>query len=369
MPAILLEDTLGNDPCIDINIVNKRDAFSFYSSNSNVFRITKDGCMYTTSGWQYRTVTVGLGDLAADSDAYDYPLLIANVPITITHVEVGTDTTAAANATNYQTLGLYQSGSSTAIATALSTASTAFTIHVPRSFASISSTLSKLAAGSTLYLSPTKGGTGIALSGVVVSISFTIDLPEAQSGTATDNVIRIINGEAGSDGLIESDHLSRSHLRIQRNGETTLEIDNAGIILAGDTYVPPDQYYWAVANVGTIIDADGAAKKSVLIKPNGTIKVVKAYMGVNTACLSDDETNYTQVLIKDGAGKILTDAFIHGPKSEAAFTAGRLYDMGAINPNYATIASTEQLQAEYVCAGTTSDVPGLTIVIIYRKMD
>lgn len=369
MPALLFEDTLQNDPCIDVDINNKRDVMSLFNAAVNKFRITKDGYFFTASGWKYRHVSIGLGDLAANSDAFDYPLFTANVPITLTNVEIGVDTTLAFNGTNYQTLDLYKSSSTTAIATTMSTVSTGFVLHVPRAFTLTSGVLS-LAAGESLYMSPTKGGAGAILSGAVVGISFTIDIPEAESGTATDNVIRIVNGEAGSDGLIESDHLMRDHLRVKRNGEDVLIIDVDGVIKPGTTYTPPDQYYFEAVNIGTIVEADGGAKKCVLMKPNGTIQVEKIYFGVNTTVTSVDDTNYIQVIIKDGAGLVLTDGYIGGPTTEPGLTAGRLYDMGTINVASSVIASTEQLQAEFVTAGTvTVDAAGLTFVIVYRKID
>ena len=368
MPAFLLEDTQGNDPCIDVDISNKRDVASYFNAAVNLFRITKDGYFFTTSGWKYRHVNVGLGDLAANSNAYDYPLFTSPVPVTITNVGVGVDTTVGADGTNYQTLDLFKSGSTTAIATTMSTKLSGFTLHVPRAF-TLTAASCHLQAGESLYLSPTKAGNGAALSGVVVAISFTIDIPEAESGDAADNLIRIVNGEAGSDGLIESDHLIRDHLRVKRNGETVLTIDIDGIIKAGSTYTPPDQYYFETVNVGTIIDADGGAKKCVLMKPNGTIEIDRVYFGVDTTCLSDDDSNYTQVLIKDGAGNVLTDGYINGPMTEPGLTGGLLYDMGAINSNYANITSSEQLQAEFLTPGTAPDVPGLTFVVVYRKLD
>ena len=368
MPVLSFEDTQGNDPSIDIDISNKRDAFSYFCSGTNVFRITKDGYMYTTSGWGKRYVQIGLGDLAADSDAFDYPLFTTNVPITITNIAVGVDTTLAFNATNYQTLDVFQSTSSTAIATTMSTVSTGFTLHVPREFTGLSSTLCKLAAGSSLYMSPTKAAAGAALSGVVVGISFTIDIPEAESGTATDNVVRIINGEAGSDGMVDSDHLMRDHLRIKRNGEDVLIIDIDGIIQPGDTYTPPDQYYFESINVGTIVAADSAAKKCVLIKPNGTIKIEKVYYGVITTALADSDTAFMQIKICDDSDNVLTDAFAHGPTTESTLTAGRLYDMGDINQTYATIASTEAIEARFLATGSPTDIAGLTFVVVYRKI-
>jgi len=369
MAILDFEDTFGNDPCIDVNITNKRDFCSYYNGGVNKFRITKDGFFYTTSGWAKRYVQLGLGDIPADADDYAFPLFVANVPVTITNVEIATDTTVSADADNYQTIRLYQSGSSTSIADAMTTNSTGFTKHVPRAFSNISSSLGSLGAGTSLYLQLTKSGTGMTLSGVTVAVTFEINIPESESGTATDNVIRVINGGAGTDGFLESDHVQRDHLRIRRNGETVLVIDVDGIIKPGDSYVPPDQYYFHVANVGTIVDADGGAKKSPIFKPVGTVKIEKIYYGVNQTLAADDDTNYTQILIKDGSGNILTDAYANGPTTESDLTAGRFYDMGDINETYANITSSEQIQAEYVCNGTAPDVPGLTFVVVFRKLD
>ena len=363
--VIYAKDTQGNDEILLFDIYNKRDAVSQFTAGTNVFRLTKDGYKYTASGWKYRHVQLGLGDLAADSDAFDYPLLRCKHDVTITNVEVGVDTTLAANATNYQTLTLYKSSSTTAVADTLSTASTGFTLHVPRAFASISSTLGILYAGETLYLSPTKGAAGAILSGVVVAISFTINIPETQSGTATDNVMRVIN-EVGTDGVILLDHTYRDMMIIKREGTEVWRCDIDGI----ESGTAADQYYYEAANVGTIVDGDGAAKKSALFKPNGTVDIENVYFGVNTTALADDDTNYGQVLIKDDTGDIIVSAFVHGPISGGtARTQGLLYDMGTCDPQHKRISSTEQVQVEYIMNGTTTDIAGLTVVVCYKKVD
>ena len=364
-PVLDFEDTVGSDPCIDININNKRDAFSYYNDGTNLFRITKDGYLFSSGGWEKRQVQVNIGDVAADSDDFVIPLLTTNVPITIENVEIATDTTVSASATLYQTFNLYNSASSTAISTAMTTASAGFTLHVPRAFASLSSTLSKIAAGRSLNMVITKASTGTALSGVTVAITYTIDIPEAQSGTATDNIIRIINGEAGSDGMIESDHLQRDHLRIRRNDTEVFRIDVAGIMKPGCGYTPPDMYYMQCSNVGTIVSADSAAKKSALFKPNGTATIKKVYMAVDAAHAADSDTNYMQVLVKDNSGNILVSRYVDGPQTETAFVAGVFQDMGTINDAYSTVTSSESLQVEYLEAGTATSIARLTFCVIY----
>jgi len=365
MPIIDFEDTFGNDPCIDIDINNKRDALAYYNDNTEKCRITKDGYIYSPGGWEKRQVQVNIGDVAADSDDFSIPLLTTNVPITIENIEIGTDTTAGLDATNYQSIQVYNSASSTGIATALTNVSTAFTLHTPRAMASLSATLSKLAAGKSLYMVITHAGTGTVLSGVTVAITYTVDIPEAQSGTATDNIIRVINGEAGSDGMVESDHLQRDHLSLKRNGETVLRIDVAGVMKPGCSYTPPDMYFMQCSNVGTIVTADSAAKESALFKPNGTATVKKIYMAVDAAHLADSDANYMQVLVKDDSGNVLVDGYIDGPQTETAMTAGIFQDMGDINDAYSTIASTETLQVEYLETGTATSIARLTFCVVY----
>ncbi len=366
MPILDFEDTFGNDPCIDININNKRDAFSNYNDNTNNYRITKDGYFFTTSGWKYRYITVNIGDVAANSDAFSIPLFTGNVNTTITNVEIATDTTAGSSATNFQTVQIFNSASSTGIATALTNASTAFTQATPRAFTSLSSTLSKIAAGNTLYMTFTKTESGTALSGVTVAIALTIDIPEAQSGTATDNIVRIINGEAGADGMLESDHLQRDHFRLRRNDEEVLTIDVAGIMRPGPTYTPPDMYHFVVGNVGTIVSADSGAKKSALFTPtSGTATIKKVYMAVDVDHDADSDSNYMQVLIKDNSGNILVSDYIDGPQSESGLSAGRFRDMGEINDSYNQILSTETLQVEYLETGTATSIARLTFVVVY----
>ncbi|KKL64668.1 hypothetical protein LCGC14_2162710, partial [marine sediment metagenome] len=346
MPVIDLEDTQGNDAAILIDISNKRDAMSYFNGGTEQFRLTKDGFIVTDSGWKKRHIQIGLGDVAADSDAFEYPLFRLPFDVTLKNAEIGTDTTAASNGTNNQSMGLFKSSTSTAIATAVTNSSTAFTLHVPRAYTGVSTDTIK--AGDTVYLAPTKTGSGTALSGVTIALTIEIDIPEAQSGTATDNFMRIGNGEAGADGMIESDHLMRDHLQIKRNGQDVFRIDVDGIMYPGATYTPPDMFYIHTVNVGDVVEADGGAKKSPIFKPNGTVKIEKIFYGSNSTLAADDDTNYTQIIIKDDSGNILTDAFANGPTTEAGLTAGRMLDMGAINQLYATIASTEHLQAEYV---------------------
>ncbi|MCE5270820.1 hypothetical protein LLH00_06000 [bacterium] len=363
MPALKFENFLGNDPAAVIDVHNDRDVFAHYRNGEEKIALTRDGFIRTVSGWAKRYVPVPLGDLAADSDLLSLPLLRGLHDLTITNISVGTDTTVAANASHYQTIGVYNSQSSTPVAT-LSTATQGFSKHVPRDFSGLDATLKKLAAGQSLYLKLTKTGNGVALSGVVVSITFEIDQPRPASGDPEDNVFRFIAGDAGTDGLIESDHEKRDHLSVRYRGKETFNVDVDGKISGS----APDQYHYAVLNVGDIADADGGAKKSPLLQPHCDIEVKKVFFGQTETVAADSDTDFTQVLVKDGSGNVIVDGFVNGPNGGGQdMVKGMLYDMGEVNEKYAAITSTGQLQAEYVCNGTAPTVKGLTFVIVYKK--
>ena len=108
MPFMDFEDTQKQDEVMLIDINNNRDAFRQDSGGTRNFSWTKDGFMDTTSGWKYRFNPVNLGDLAANSDAFSYPLLRFPVDITITGIEISVDETVASDTTDYQTIEFFR---------------------------------------------------------------------------------------------------------------------------------------------------------------------------------------------------------------------------------------------------------------------
>lgn len=368
MPAFDFEDTLGNDPAMIFDVNNKRPIAALYKNGTKVFELCADGFIYSTSGWAKRFAAIGLGDFAANNDAYKYPLIRAMHDVEITGVWVGVDTTRAANATDYQSLNVYKSTSSTALGTALTTASVALTAGEAREIASLDSTLRVLKAGETLYLKATKASSGATLSGVVVTVEYEIKRPiAAPSATeALDNVFRLIAGGGGTDGLFESDHEQRSHLIVRQAGVDALEIDVDGK-MHGDA---PDQIYYQCVNIGDIVEADGGAKKCILLKPHCDIEVQRVYFGQTEDSIdADDDTNHLQVKITDSSDNLLTDGFIQGPYGGGTdMDGGLLYDMGDINPQYKKLTSSEDLRVQFDTLGTlAATVKGLTLVVAYKK--
>ena len=362
--SVLHSDTgKGVQPTFNIDVNNQRDILAQYKSGVENFGLMSDGFIRSTSGWASHSISVGLGDIAADSDALVYPLFRAKHDITVVSADIGVDTTVGADAVNYQTMYLEQTGSSVDLSTLTSAAG--FTVKVPRNFASLDSGAVKIAAGQTLSLRFLKTASGKALSGAVVTISFTIDQARATIGDADDNVIRVVN-DIGTAAVLLSDHTTRDHLVVKEKDVETFRIDLNGKMHGN----APDQFYYAVVNIGTIAAADSAAKKSILIKPHCTIEVQNVYFGANTAALADSDTAFMTCSVVDGSANVLVKGDIQGPYGGGlALAAGRLYDMGKINPEYAVITSSEQIQMEYLATGSPASIVGATVVVVYKKLD
>jgi len=369
--VICVDDSAGTGPAMIFDVNSGRDILASYVNDAEVFALMSDGFIRTTSGWAYRQVGVGIGDIAANNDAYTYPLLRAEQDITIVGCHIGCDAAVTANADNYQTVYLEQSGNTTDLSS-MTTASTGFTIHVPRAFTiATTGNPDHLAAGETLQLRLAKTGTGVAMYGVSVSIVYTVDQPRATTGTATDNVIRLVN-EIGTGSEIFLDHYSRPFMSVRENGNEKFHIDINGKIFGArmssmKDYTPPDQYYYQVINTGQLVTGDSATKISPLFAPHCTIQLEKVYFGAITTYALGSATNGWNLKITD-ATNILVDAYTHLYSSGTALTKGVLYDMGDVNKEWGQLTSSDKICAEYLESGTGPNVDGLTFVLCYRKL-
>ena len=258
-------------------------------------------------------------------------------------------------------MSLENSGNTTDIATL--TSDVTWSKHVFVDFASLDSGASVIKAGSTVSIRFTKTLTGKAMSGVVVNLSYSINQAFNTVGVTTDNVFRIIN-DVGTTPVLYDDNLSRPPLVLKEKGIEGFRINRNGKMFG----TAPDQFYYHVVNVGTIVEADGGAKKSPVFKPHATVDIVGVYFGTISTYLADDNTNYTEVLIKDNSGNILCSGFLNGTYGGGQATVkGLLYNMGDVNKEFANLTSSEHLNVEYLTPGTAVDVAGLTIVIVFKK--
>jgi hypothetical protein len=369
--VLCVDDAIGNGPGMVFDVNNNRDILSYYLNDAEVFALMSNGFIRTTTGWGTRMATVGIGDIAANNDAYTYPIFRAKNDVTIVSCHVGVDATVAANATNYQTIYLEQSGNSNDLGS-ITTATVAITAKVPREITvATTNNQDHLAAGDTLQLRFEKAASGVIAYGMTVSIAYTIDQPRATIGTATDNVMRLIN-EAGTGAELKLDFAHRPFLSVRENGNERFQIDIDGVIRgstqAGMTdYAPVDQYYYEVINVGQIVTADSAAKKSPIFAPHCTIQLENVYFGAITTYALDSAANGWQIKITD-ATDVLVDAYTHLYGAGTALTKGVLYDMGDVNRELGRLTSSDKLCVEYLQTGTGPNIDGLTIVLVYRKL-
>ena len=359
------EDSQGNGPAYVFDTNNQRDILAHYDDGTEKFAVMSDGFIRTTSGWKNRPIAVGVGDIAADNDDYTFPLIRAKHDITITNINIGVDSDVVADSTDFQTIYLEQTGNTTDIGS-LATSSAGFSKHVPRAVTiATSAEQDHLSAGQTLQLRIAKGGSGVAMYGLVISINFTIDQPNSTIGTATDNIIRVIN-EVGTNPVIVHDHDQRDHVSIRESGIEKLRIDVNGKMHGGEDNIPVDQYYYQTVNVGTISTTD--SKKCPLFKSHCDVEIKNIYFGAKSTHAVDSNTAYWQIKINDNSGNMLSDAYIHGPYGGGtALVKGQLYDMGDMAKEFAKLTSSEHIQVEFAETGTGPDIDGLTFVIVYIK--
>jgi hypothetical protein len=356
--VLKFDDTISNEPVLEFDISNGRDIFAHYLNGTEVFALMPDGFIRTTTGYKDRYVTIGLGDIAADSDAFTYPLLRCKHDITIVDAYISVDTDIGDDDTNYQTIYLEQSVSTTDLATL--TSNIAWSKRVPVTMGSVDSAAAKLGAGATLSLRFAKTASGKAMSGLNIVLRYTIDQPNNTVGTNTDNIFRIRN-DIGSAAVISADITDRDFLMLRNKGVEQFRIDVNGM-LHGDT---PDRYLYDVINIGDITTAD--SKKAPILRMDVATQIEKIWIGVDTTITVNSSVNYWKLAFTDGTNTI-ADAYLRGPFGNAVdMTKGLLYDVGDITPGNSEIAAAGKLQVELTEVGTGPNISGLTIVVAYKK--
>ncbi len=355
-------DTQGTKPVYEFDTNNGRDIIIHKLNGNEVFALMDDGFIRSTTGWIYRHIAFGLGDVAADSDSLTYPVFRAKHDITIIAADIGVDTDIVDDDTNYQTMYLEQTGSSTDIASL--TSDVTWSKHVPVSMGTLDSDAKIVKAGQTVQLRFSKTASGKAMSGVQIHLSYSVNQAHNTVGAGEAPIYHIVN-EVGTDAVIFSDHLSRIPLLLRIRGKEVYRIDTDGKLI-GDA---PDSYYYHVVNVGDIIDADGAAKISSIFKPHADVDIEAIYFGVNIAIAADSQTNRAEIKFTDNSGNLLASGFAGGINDPSvAMTKGQLYDVGEIDSVHKRLTSSEHLRVEYAMEGTMHTLAGLTIVIVFKKV-
>lgn len=358
--CLFSDDSVGNDEIYKFDSNGGRDLCAHLDDGTEKFAIMGDGFMRTTSGYKNRYISIGFGDIAADSDVFTYPVFVAKHDITIIEAFITVDTDITDDNTNYQTIALKQTGTSTAIVS--KTSDITWSQHVQVDMGSVDSAAAKVKAGASINVTFTKTASGKAMSGFVIAIRFTIDQPKDTPGTATDNLFRFRN-EIGSEAVIGADVADdRDFLLIQNNGVDQLRIDVNGMV-HGES---PDRYQYDVINMGDI--ATGDSKKAPILRCDVKTRIEKIWVGVDTTITVNSNANHWQLKLTDATNTI-ADFYLRGPFGNAVdMTKGVFYDVGKVNQANNEIAASGVLQVEPVEVGTGPAISSLTIVVAYRKM-
>ena len=362
----------GNKPTMQIVDTRKRDLWRFYKNGTLVSRVNHLGQRISNAGDQYKYLSVGIGDIAADSDALVYPIMNLPMGATISAVYLAVDTTVAANATNYETIALKDADANTIAS--ITTASVGFTAGTPRTMGTISTTHGILVADEGVYLSFTKAASGMALSGMSVIVIYAVDLTytNAHSVDETDPPLLAWVDSPDAAEVILSDRDAGDHLDFN-NGAFHVTLD--GKILTTSV----DRHNVVVQCVGDITASGPTPATFAFFKPSKKCKVTKFYIGADTSLALSSDTNYlTAKLIKytGSASLEICRATIGGPyASGQALTAGTLSkvadedndDMVALNQVIDTSDTVWLVLSKTGTGGT--DVSSLTVQVVFEKLE
>jgi len=358
------DDIGGSDSVLEIIESNNSDSLLFKKSGTEVAHLNKYGELITTSGYDHRTAHIPIGDIAADYGDNDYldPLFIAYKPVTIERLRISVDTTVSSDSSNYQSMAFKDSDGNT-IATI--TTEDGYTLATPSSSATLDSTHKVLTAGEGIYLDITKAGSGMALSGLVVHLEYSINETASSSITAENQVIN----SRDTNGIITSDQTVRDHLSVkeEEGGDDIFNVSLEGIITQPNAQT---RYFSLVHSAGDITAADDDDKVCVLLYANGKLQIEKIYIGAKEDHAADDDSNYEKIDFKINYTSKIGSILIGGTYAAGtALTQGIFSDVGTIEEKQGLMESGDYLSAHFTKTGTGENIAGLYFVVVYRKLD
>ncbi len=168
-------DPQGTGPIIRIDngAGSTRDVLNFQKNSSEVFSVDSNGLPDPGGGDPKRSVTVSYGDIPADADAIAPKLIEFEKAVTITNIYVAVDTAVASCAgADKQTLLVKNGDGDTTIATLALTANPGMAQNTWTTMGAI--TNASIAADSYCYGTFTKTGAGVAMSGIVYRVEYTL---------------------------------------------------------------------------------------------------------------------------------------------------------------------------------------------------
>ncbi len=362
----------GTQATFRIKDEKRRDLWRMYKNGTLVSTCNYRGQIIGNAGDKYKYLTVGLWDFAASQDTLKYPLMRLPFAVTIQSIHIAVDTTIVANATNYETYAVKDADGNTICS--ITTASTGFTLGVPRSMGTISSTYGALIANEGIYLQTTVAAAGHVSSGVVVIIKYTIDNQYSNSVALDETIPPVFSYVDSPDAaeVILSDRLAGDHLD-WNDGALIVDVDGKVITTS------VDKYRVFVANLGAItVSGPTPGGPFGIFKPASNIKIHQIYVGDNTALALSSDDNYLTITFNkfvSATSYKICDCSTMGPYSSGqALTAGQLdkigdLALGTINNRYNELTSSDQLNIAVAKTGTGgTNLVGLTVQILYEVM-
>jgi len=142
-------------------------------NNTETFSVDSGGVPDPGGQQAIRQVQIQIGDIVADSDAFDYFLFESRGTITITKIEYCVDTQTADGTTNRQTLLVSDNAAAQIASIDTPTANPSVAQATWTTMGAI--TNGELTTGQYCYFSPSKIASGIAMSGLTFLITYTTD--------------------------------------------------------------------------------------------------------------------------------------------------------------------------------------------------
>ncbi len=158
---------------IDNGAGSTRDVLNFQKNSSEVFSVDYNGLPHPSGGYAKRTVMVSYGDVPADADDLEPKLVEFEKAVTITNIYVAVDTDMGdCSGADNQTLYVKNGSDDSTMATLALTSNPGLAQNTWTSMGTISN--ASIPADSYCYATFAKGGSGVAMSGLVYRIEYTL---------------------------------------------------------------------------------------------------------------------------------------------------------------------------------------------------
>lgn len=174
-PVVKFVNPPGTGPIIrfDNGTGNARDFLDFQKNSSEVFSVNSAGLPDPGGGDAKRSVVVSYGDFPADSDALEPMIHEFEKAVTVTNIYLAVDTDMGdGSGANTETFVVKRSADDGTVATFVTSADPGIAQNTWQTMGAI--TNADVTADTYLYMTITKAGSGLAGSGLVIRVEYTL---------------------------------------------------------------------------------------------------------------------------------------------------------------------------------------------------